>query len=228
MRHKVGDKVRVKSLDWYNANKNHNGYITGLGETFVDTMSKLCGKLVTINSVTKYCYHINEDEYKYNWTDAMFEEDVTNEIKIEVPEGYIIDEENSTFECIKFKKKPEVKIYTTSVGVRVDTPECSFYILDKEDLPIEGYSSFKLAKLHHKDATLPSKKQWEIIYKHLDEINELLNYKIKRVCYWALDLGESPTDQWSVYMTIGSSIDYSRINTFRVRPIINNIAWKNS
>ena len=29
----------------------------------------------------------------------------TKEIKINVPEGYEIDEENSTFECIKFKKK---------------------------------------------------------------------------------------------------------------------------
>lgn len=29
----------------------------------------------------------------------------TKEFKIEVPEGYEIDEENSTFECIKFKKK---------------------------------------------------------------------------------------------------------------------------
>jgi hypothetical protein len=66
MKHKIGDKVRVKSLDWYNANKNHNGYITGLGETFGDTMSKFCGKLVTINSVTKFGYFINEDEYKYN------------------------------------------------------------------------------------------------------------------------------------------------------------------
>jgi hypothetical protein len=28
-----------------------------------------------------------------------------NEIKITVPEGYEIDKENSTFECIKFKKK---------------------------------------------------------------------------------------------------------------------------
>ena len=222
MRHKVGDKVRVKSLDWYNANKNQSGYLTGLDETFVDEMSKLCGKLVTIDSVAKYCYHINEDEYKYNWTDAMFEEDIHNEVRIEVPEGYCIDEENSTFECIKFKKKPEVKIYTTSVGVRVDTPECSFYILDKEDLPIEGYSSFKLAKLHHKDATLPSKKQWEIIYKHLDEINELLNYKIKRVFYWALDLGESPTTQWYVYMGGGLSGSTNRIYTGRVRSIINN------
>lgn len=29
----------------------------------------------------------------------------TKELKIQVPEGYEIDEENSTFECIKFKKK---------------------------------------------------------------------------------------------------------------------------
>lgn len=27
------------------------------------------------------------------------------EIKIDIPEGYEIDKENSTFECIKFKKK---------------------------------------------------------------------------------------------------------------------------
>lgn len=228
MRHKVGDKVIVKSLDWYNANKNAYGHVINLGSYFVKDMSKLCGKLVTINAITKHGYQISEDEYNYLWRDFMFEEDVTNEVKIEVPEGYEIDKENSTFECIKFKKKSEVKIYTTSVGVRVDTPECSFYILDKEDLPIEGYSSFKLAKLYHKDATLPSKKQWEIIYKYLDEINELLNYKIKRVCYWALDLGESPTDQWYVTMYSGTSYIYSRYGTNGVRPIINNITWKNS
>lgn len=29
----------------------------------------------------------------------------TKEIKINIPEGYEIDKENSTFECIKFKKK---------------------------------------------------------------------------------------------------------------------------
>lgn len=27
------------------------------------------------------------------------------EVKIQVPKGYVIDEENSTFECIKFKKE---------------------------------------------------------------------------------------------------------------------------
>ena len=29
------------------------------------------------------------------------------ELKIDIPEGYEIDKENSTFECIRFKKKPE-------------------------------------------------------------------------------------------------------------------------
>lgn len=32
----------------------------------------------------------------------------TKEIKIQVPEGYEIDKENSTFECVKFKKVHEV------------------------------------------------------------------------------------------------------------------------
>lgn len=33
------------------------------------------------------------------------------EFRIEVPKGYVIDEENSTFECIKFKKKREIKTW---------------------------------------------------------------------------------------------------------------------
>ena len=36
----------------------------------------------------------------------------TKEIKINIPEGYEIDEENSTFKCIKFKKKSkEINIW---------------------------------------------------------------------------------------------------------------------
>ena len=34
------------------------------------------------------------------------------ELKIEAPKGYEIDKENSTFECIKFKKKKQVDIKT--------------------------------------------------------------------------------------------------------------------
>lgn len=33
------------------------------------------------------------------------------EVKINIPEGYEIDKDNSTFECIKFKKKVEVNTW---------------------------------------------------------------------------------------------------------------------
>ena len=47
----------------------------------------------------------------------------TKEIKITVPEGYAIDKENSTFECIKYKKKGltmESFRYETTYNTRTD------------------------------------------------------------------------------------------------------------
>lgn len=53
----------------------------------------------------------------FNYTFEMFDQVINEpkennmepkEIKIDVPEGYEIDEENSTFECIKFKPKKEL------------------------------------------------------------------------------------------------------------------------
>lgn len=43
----------------------------------------------------------------------------TKEIKINCPEGYTIDEENSTFECIKFKpiEKPKFSDYDSSFKI---------------------------------------------------------------------------------------------------------------
>lgn len=38
------------------------------------------------------------------------------EIKIEVPEGYEIDKENSTFEIIKFKEKSKLPMSWTELG----------------------------------------------------------------------------------------------------------------
>ena len=47
----------------------------------------------------------------------------TNEMVITIPEGYEIDKENSTFECIKFKKKKEINTWK-------DLPKLQgFYIL---------------------------------------------------------------------------------------------------
>lgn len=69
-------------------------------------------KDITINSYdeTFKSYKVNECSYSY--TLEMFDQVInepkennmeTKEIKIKVPEGYEIDRENSTLECIKFK-----------------------------------------------------------------------------------------------------------------------------
>lgn len=42
MKYRAGNKVRIKSLDWYNENKGMNGLV-GL---FTPSMKKLCGMVV--------------------------------------------------------------------------------------------------------------------------------------------------------------------------------------
>lgn len=41
----------------------------------------------------------------------------TKEVKIVVPQGYEVDKENSTFECIKFKKIKEIKTFEDLTSV---------------------------------------------------------------------------------------------------------------
>lgn len=86
--------------------------------TFVADMEHC--KEVTIDQYNATYKVYNIIENKYNYTFEMFNQVInepkennnmeTKEIKIKVPEGYEIDEENSTLECIKFKpiKKKEL------------------------------------------------------------------------------------------------------------------------
>ena len=53
------------------------------------------------------------------------------EIKIDIPEGYEIDKENSTFECIKFKKK------VNSINTWKDIEYLSGYFINNQASIIE-------------------------------------------------------------------------------------------
>lgn len=71
MKYKVGDKVLVKSLDWYNKNKNVNGNVyTGL--TFVPDMRRCCGKWFVIEYIENDIYKLKD--VKWNWCDEFFED----------------------------------------------------------------------------------------------------------------------------------------------------------
>lgn len=73
MKYNIGDKVRVKSLEWYNKNKNKHGSVSCDADvTMVPAMAKLCNCIVTIERVHNYTYKIKES--RYQWTDDMFED----------------------------------------------------------------------------------------------------------------------------------------------------------
>ena len=52
MKYKVGDKVKIKSLDWYNSNKNEKGLAMCNGLGFAASMTDYCGKVLTIQTIT--------------------------------------------------------------------------------------------------------------------------------------------------------------------------------
>lgn len=81
---KVGDRVRVKSREWYEANRDINGdvYIkTPRGECrFNEDMAHWCGKVVTISKVDStpfelYKFRIKEDMESWCWSSEMFDSD---------------------------------------------------------------------------------------------------------------------------------------------------------
>ena len=90
MKYKVGDKVRIKSLDWYNENKDEDGNVVfsskvfhfcwceNLRTVFTKDMAKFCGKVVTIENVWTVNYSIVEGTYRDGinidyFTDEMIE-----------------------------------------------------------------------------------------------------------------------------------------------------------
>lgn len=73
MTYKVGDRVRIKSIDWYNENKTSEGCLVCGSSHINPEMICMLGKTVTISSIEGNHYRIKE--YAWNWTDEMFEPD---------------------------------------------------------------------------------------------------------------------------------------------------------
>ena len=80
----VGDKVKIKSLEWYNDHKSNDGNVDCGYDVFTEDMSTLCGKTMTIKKVLDDYYLLVDDKNVYNWTDEMFEDVETIE-----PDNYI-------------------------------------------------------------------------------------------------------------------------------------------
>ena len=86
MKYKVGDKVKIKSLDWYNANRDYNGNVECGFYYFIEEMSKYCGKILTIGEIYRNyrnnSYVLQEDE-DFEWTEDMFDSIIENPDDVE-------------------------------------------------------------------------------------------------------------------------------------------------
>ena len=131
MRFKVGDRVRIKSLDWYNGNKDEDDNVVCLYSYFDKGMSEFCDKTVTIKSLhgcpNVKAFRIIEDNGYSWWSDDMIEGLVEEETKSNIveeaktywdsikdawicPEGYIFKDENGNVinaKTIVLEKKKE-------------------------------------------------------------------------------------------------------------------------
>ena len=92
----------------------------------------------------------------------------TKELKIQIPEGYEIDEENSTFECIKFKPiKKNITTYKDICKNLFSKDKVGFYITDGGIIDSSGIIDYYAGDKNN--AT--HKKQLERVLA----LNQLLN-----------------------------------------------------
>ena len=85
-KYKIGDRVRIKSLDWYHHNKDGFGSVC-VGDKkpkFTYAMSKYCGQVLTVDDHSEYEseYYMIEDVGAFTWTDEMIEGLVEEETTI--------------------------------------------------------------------------------------------------------------------------------------------------
>lgn len=86
MKYKKGDRVRVRSLEWYKKMlripsklfwiDKPNDFFDGIrcgSRVFTDGMCKFCGKVMTIQEVGIKFYLMEEDKIGYEFTDEMIE-----------------------------------------------------------------------------------------------------------------------------------------------------------
>lgn len=80
-KYKIGDKVLIKDFNWYNKNKDVDGFVHCGDRVFDNYMSVFCESIVTIGGIGLYGYSIQEDIQCRTWTDEMIE----NKISISKP-----------------------------------------------------------------------------------------------------------------------------------------------
>ena len=156
MKYKVGDKVRIKSKGWWDAQpKNERGSVNCGAETFTDAMTCFCGEIVEISNIWGDVYSIKE--HGFNWTDEMFDDSyipeksiLSEELIKDIAEvvkkhnlGVCVSENDGKLiiEPLKFEKEEDLPIDTPVMTTNVINDWNLRYYAGKGTTFIQGYKS---------------------------------------------------------------------------------------
>lgn len=87
MKYKIGDRVKIKSLDWYNRYTNGTEVDCG-AYPFTSDMKEFCGQERIIANVCQECYFLLGIDDKFVFTDEMIEGLVEEEVFIKADDIY--------------------------------------------------------------------------------------------------------------------------------------------
>ena len=147
----------------------------------------------------------------------------TKTLKIEIPKGYEIDKEKTTFENNVLKKIDDVVIKWDDEykGVVINI-EDEYFIVDASK-PSYFCSWCDAMKFHGNGIWgLPTLKQVQILAKYIDAINETIldngGYEIAGKCYWSCKEKDKSV-AWMVSLNDGYTTIYDKCNNLFVRAV---------
>ena len=126
MKYKIGDRVKVKSQEWYENNANYISEVECGNTVFIPDMKCYCGSTVTIMKRFSHikCYAIEEDNGVHYWNDEMFECEDESDMKefnikdeIIVPDNYEVwDDQGNVIKTSKIIIREVKKTYPNTIN----------------------------------------------------------------------------------------------------------------
>lgn len=144
-------------------------------------------------------------------------------LKIEIPNGYEIDKENSTFENIVFKKVDDVIIKWNQKynGVEIKA-DGEHFMLDANPSYYMNWSGAMRFYRNNPSWEIPTTKQLKVVYKYFDKINEIIEqnngYKLHGGWYWGVE-EHGEFCAWYISMNSGSTSYHYKSNLNYVRAV---------
>ena len=209
MKYKVGDRVRIKSIDWYNKNKDEDGNIefsVGAEEyalNFTINSAKSCGNIFTILTIVDSCLYVFKEIDGY-WIDEVIEGFAEAKFKVDD----IVDTNDNLYGYItdNIKYDEDKKSFKYYVSFLVDGGYYYEYQLkphkskDKSDMGevSDGYHTFN--ELYEYRLLYNASFFNELAKQNLYNVHKSKKHSNGEDCFgggWFIVMAELPTGQVS-------------------------------